>query len=141
MPGRDLSLLHDPDRAVEALTSWFQHLLPGGVLALTAFVPRADFDETMGWRVRRTGTAADGRTFVVHEAIRCDLDARLQVVFNRLETYGADGRLVDTLLRRSHLRWWPRDELSALLESLGFIDVRALGDDDGWVTTARRPLD
>lgn len=86
-----LGLIDDPERAADALASWFVHLRPGGLLALTAFFPRADFPEVMGGRVRRTGTTADGRTIVVHEATRCD------------------------------------------------VDVRSVGDDDGWVAIARRP--
>jgi hypothetical protein len=93
----------------------------------------------MAWRVRRTGTTAAGTTIVVHEALACDVDRQQQTIFNRIETYDTDGRLQDTLLRRLRLRWWTRTQLTELLESVGFVDVHSFGDDDGWVTVARRP--
>jgi SAM-dependent methyltransferase len=139
-PAGTFLLLHEDGAALTAVASWFEHLSPGGRLGLTAFVPVDDFDEAMHWRVRRTGTTTDGRTIVVQEAIACDVERRLQVDYNRIETYDIDGRLVETLMRRNHLRWRPQNELSALEESVGFVDVGHLGDENGWVTTATRPL-
>lgn len=138
-PAGTFLLLHQDETARAAVESWFAHLSPGGRLGLTAFIPVDDLDEEMHWRVRRTGTTPDGRTIVVHEAIACDVERRLQVDYNRIETYDADGRLLDTLLRRNQLRWWPQDELAELLGSVGFVDVEHLGGDAGWVTTATRP--
>jgi SAM-dependent methyltransferase len=138
-PAGTFSLVHDAARASAAVTSWFNHLEDGGLLALTAFVPAQDFNEQMAWRVRRTGTTTDGRTIVVHEATCCDLDDRVQILLNRLETFDAEGRLQNTTLRRMHLRWWPRDELAVLLSSAGFIEVDHVGSEEGWVTSARRP--
>ena len=66
----------------------------------------SNFDEELAWRLRRTGTHPDGTTYLVHEAIRCDREEQLQVTYNRMETFDADGRLVGNDLRRFHLRWW-----------------------------------
>jgi SAM-dependent methyltransferase len=138
-PAGTFTLIHDDELARAAVESWLAHLEPGGMLGLTAFVPLDEFDEQMHWRVRRTGTTADGRTIVVHEAIACDLERQVQVDLNRIETYDAEGRLLDTVLRRIHLRWRTQEQLAELLESVGFVDVAHLGAADGWVTTARRP--
>jgi SAM-dependent methyltransferase len=138
-PAGTFSLIHELAEARAAVASYLAHLVPGGVLALTAFVPVEDLGEQMTWRVRRTGTTADGTTIVVDEATCCDIATCTQTTFNRLGVYDEGGRLQETLLRRVHLRWWPRDDLEALLESAGFVDLRHVGGDDGWVTMARRP--
>lgn len=138
-PAGTFSLIDDRERAAEAVRSYLAHLVPGGVLALTAFVPVGDLDQQMAWRVRRTGTTPDETTIVVHEATTCDVDSRVQVTFNRIETYDSTGRLEQTMLRRVHLRWWPQDELAALLHSAGFVDLRHIGNAEGWVTVASKP--
>ena len=133
------TLIDDRDRAREALASYWHHLWPGGLLAITLVVPTVNFDEELGWRLRRTGTHADGTTYLVHEAIRCDRTDQLQVTYNRIETFAADGRLIGTDLRRFHLRWWSKEEFGGLLESVGFVDTEAIGGEDGWIAVGRRP--
>ena len=133
------TLIDDEERAQQALESYWHHLRPGGLLALTLVVPTVNFDEELGWRLRRTGTHPDGTTYLVHEAVRCDRDERLQVTYNRMETFDADGRLVGSDLRRFHLRWWRRDDFSELLRTIGYVDVRAMGGEDGWIAVGRRP--
>ncbi len=137
-PAGTFTLIDDPQRAREAVASWFEHLDPGGHLALTLGIPTEDFDEQMRWRVRRTGTTNDGTTIVVHEAVACDVEAQRQVIFNRIEAYDANGLLDQTWLRRIHLRWWTQAQLAELLASVGFVDIRSFGEPDGWVTVARR---
>ncbi len=132
------TLIDDRHRAGQALASYREHLQPGGVLAITLVVPRGNFGEELAWRMRRTGTHRDGTTYLVHEAVRCDQERRLQVTYNRMETYDADGHLVGSDLRRFHLLWWERDEFSELLRSVGFVDVRAVGGEDGWIAVGRR---
>jgi SAM-dependent methyltransferase len=138
-PAGTFSLIHDADRAHQALESYVAHLRPGGVLALTLFEPPPAADQPLTWRVRRTGTTADGVTVVVHEATHDAREERIQVVYNRLEAYDADGRQLGAWLRRHHLRWWPRAEIEGLLADLGFAEVRSVGGDHDWVTIATRP--
>ena len=138
-PAGTFTLVADAEQAVEALASYFTHLRPGGLLGLTLFVPDDPGANALQWRVRRTGTASDGTTFVVHEAICHDRADRLEVKYNRVEAYDIDGRLIDTWLRRYHGRWWPRPEFEAMLEHAGFVDVRSVGDDAAWVTLATKP--
>jgi SAM-dependent methyltransferase len=133
------TLIDDRDRAREALHSYWHHLDPGGLLAITLVVPTVNFDEELTWRMRRTGTNADGSTYLVHEAVRCDRDDQLQVTYNRMETFDANGRMIGSELRRFHLRWWGKDEFGALLRAVGFVDTDAIGGDAGWIATGRRP--
>jgi len=105
-PAGSFTLVDDPDRARAAVASYVEHLRPGGVLALSLFVPPHDDDQALGWRLRRTGTTPAGVTIVVHEAVRNDRDAQVQVAYDRVEAYDAGGRLTETWLRVHHLRWW-----------------------------------
>jgi len=138
-PAGTFMLLDDIERAHSALASYLRHLLPGGLLALTLSTPAPDRPDEMTWAVRRTGTDAKGRTIVVDEAVRADDERRLIVVLDRVEVYDPRGRLVNTELRRHHLRWWRRAEFDEVLRRVGFVDVRSIGGDDGWVATARAP--
>jgi Methyltransferase domain len=132
------SLIADEDRAVAALASYLDHLHDGGVLGLTLgdFVtpPEASFV----WRLRRTGTDADGVSYVVHEAVHNATDEPIATVYDRIETYDRAGTLIDTTLRRHRLRRWERAGFDALLADVGFVDVRSVGDDQGWVVLAHR---
>ena len=138
-PAGTFTLLDDGDRPRVALASYLAHLEPGGRLGLTLARLAPTGDESLRWRIRRTGTLPDGTTVVVHEALHLGAGSRVQEVYNRLETYGPDGALRDTWLRRMRLRSWEREEAEELVRSVGFVDVRSLGGDDGWVTLARRP--
>jgi SAM-dependent methyltransferase len=138
-PAGTFTLIDDAERARAALRSYLDHLLPGGRLGLTLARLAPTGDDSLRWRIRRTGTLADGTTVVVHEALHLGAGSDVQEVYNRLETYDPDGRLTATLLRRIRLRSWRREEIEEALASAGFVDLRSLGDDDGWVTFAGRP--
>jgi SAM-dependent methyltransferase len=132
------TLVGDQAHAEAALASFREHLQPGGLLAISLFVPGREVESPLTWRIRRTGTTPDGTTIVVHEATRGDRDQRLLVAYDRVESYDRDGLLGATYLRKHHFRWWPQDEFEELLGSFGFTDVRSIGDDHAWVAVARR---
>src|SRR5690606_8932754 len=100
------ALIHDVDRAADAVRTWRHLVRPGGrlVLALTGVTPA---DDRWLWRVRRSATrASDGTTFVVHQATCADRDGERTHTLDRHEVWAADGTLVTTQLRRHCLRWW-----------------------------------
>jgi len=136
-PAGSFMLIDDADDARRALTVWLTHLAPGGRLFVGGSVPRADFDAQWEWRIRRSATRpSDGVTFMVHEALTCDLDAQLQHVVNRHEVWSADGRLVTTFIRRMRLRWWTGTQMESLLRECGASGVKLIGSDDEFVTIA-----
>jgi SAM-dependent methyltransferase len=136
-PAGSFMLIVDVDHARRAVSRWLAHLAPDGHLYISGGVPRDDFEEAGGWRVRRSGTrVSDGVTFMVHEAIHCDVDAQLQHILNRHEVWDPEGRLVTTFMRRMCLRWWTGDQLASLLRECGASQVRLLGTDDEYIAIA-----
>lgn len=139
-PAGSFSLIDDDTRARQTLTTWMRHLAPGGNLLVTMGIPRADFDAAWEWKVRRSATrASDGVTFMVHEAMRCDVPAQLVHSLHRHDVWDADGKLVTAFMRRHRLRWWTRNQLEELLLESGAARVRFLGDDDEFVAIAEAP--
>ena len=107
-PAGSFSLIARRRQAREPLSTWMRHLAPGGRLLIVMGIPRADFGAEWEWKVRRSATrvAATASTFMVHEALRCDVDAQIEHVLHRHEVWDADGQLVTTFMRRHRLRWW-----------------------------------
>lgn len=123
VPSSTFRLLDDSAAAQGALQRWRAHLVPGGCLLVSHAVSVQDLAADREWRLRRTGTGAKGRTFVVHEAITCDHAARVQVCYHRHEVYDRAGRLVDSFLRKQRVRWYEHDGLVEMLRDAGFVHV------------------
>jgi SAM-dependent methyltransferase len=139
-PAGSFSLIEDDEQARQALTTWLRHLAPGGKLLVEMGIPRSDFDAQWEWKVRRSATRADdGVTFMVHEALRCDVTAQLTHNLHRHEVWDAHGELVTTFIRRHRLRWWTRNQLEELLLESGAARVRYMGSDDEFVAIADAP--
>jgi SAM-dependent methyltransferase len=133
------ALVDDAKLAERSLVSFYEHLAPGGLLAMTLGSPTHDPATWLTWRLRRTGTDADGTTYVVHECNVGPADDQVEVVYNRHEIYDATGRQVDAFVRKHRLRWWTQDQFGVLLRRAGFGDVQAVGDESGWVSLSRKP--
>jgi SAM-dependent methyltransferase len=139
-PAGSFSLISDAGAAREALTTWMRHLAPSGRLLVSMGIPREDFGANWEWHVRRSATrAADGVTFMVHEALRCDLDTQVEHTLHRHEHWDAHGRLITTFMRRHRLRWWTSEQMEALLMQSGAKEVRRLGSDDQFIAVATAP--
>jgi SAM-dependent methyltransferase len=139
-PSGSFSLITDDDEAKRALNTWMRHLAPGGRLLIAMGVPRDDFDANWEWHVRRSATReSDGVTFMVHEAIRCDVDAQVTHTLHRHELWDADGRLITTFMRRHRLRWWTGEQMERLLLDSGGAKVRRFGTDDEFIAVAIAP--
>jgi hypothetical protein len=139
-PAGSIMLIHREDDARRAVRAWIAHLVPGGQLLVGGGVPWNDFEAEWQWRIRRSATRErDGVTFMVHEAVYCDLEAQLQHVVNRHEVWDAGGHLVTTLLRRMCLRWRTANQMLALLEECGAARVRKIGSDDEYVAIGYAP--
>ncbi len=139
-PAGSFTLITDVERAAAALRSYHDHLEPGGQLAITMFAPGPDDTTGFMWRLRRTGTdERTGITYVVDEATGEDRTPQTLLTYNRAEVYDHDGRLLRTEMRKLRTRWWGREELAEALVGAGFEEPSEVGDEDGWITIARRP--
>ena len=139
-PAGSFSLIADDDEARRALTAWLRHLAPGGTLLVAMGIPRSDFAANWEWKVRRSATrASDAVTFIVHEAMRCDVQAQAVHTLHRHEQWDAHGTLITTFMRRHRLRWWTPNQLQELLLESGASAVRCLGTDDEFMAIGDAP--
>jgi SAM-dependent methyltransferase len=137
-PAGSFSLIADDDEARRALSTWLRHLAPGGKLLVVMSIPRADFGAQWEWKVRRSATRADdGVTFMVHEAMRCDVRAQAVHALHRHELWDAHGELITMFMRRHRLRWWTRNQLEELLLESGAASAHTAGSDDEFMAIGR----
>ena len=130
-------MIADDDEARRALSTWLRHLAPGATLLVVMGIPRRDFGAQWEWKVRRSATrAVDGVTFMVHEAMRCDVRAQAVHTLHRHELWDAHGELITTFMRRHRLRWWTRNQLEELLLESGAATARTAGTDDEFTAIA-----
>jgi SAM-dependent methyltransferase len=137
-PAASFTLFHERDVARDALRSYRAHVLPEGEVHLALHVPWSDMDANHEWRVRRTATRpTDGVTVMVHEAVACRRAEQVIDSLTRYEWWDADGRLVDTRMRRHRLRWWYPDEFVRELTDAGFEQTRIDGNAEAFVAVGR----
>jgi SAM-dependent methyltransferase len=138
-PAGSFALLDDEDDARAALVAWRAHLAPRGQLALSMSGAPKDDRAVWEWRVRRSATrASDGLTFMVHQAVRTDLRARVHHTLDRHEVWNPDGTLQTTYLRRHRIRWWTPDQLADALRDCGYTDIDIIGPEREYLAVARR---
>jgi SAM-dependent methyltransferase len=138
VPLATIQLLEKREQALEALRRFRAHLVPGGELVVTLFVPWKEMDADGEWRVRRTAVV-DGETFVLSEAIRSDRGDQSQTWWLRYDVV-RDVEVRRSELHTMHVRWYHRAEFELMLEACGFPEHTALGDFDDAPATAGADL-
>jgi SAM-dependent methyltransferase len=139
-PAGSFALIDDEDDARIALLAWRRHLRPGGRLILSMGAPDPEASSDWEWRVRRSATrAADGVTFMVHQAVSLEAGSNLAHSLDRHEVWDPDGTLRTTFLRRHRLRYRTRIEMVEALRGCGYEDVTTSGSDAAFLALARRP--
>jgi SAM-dependent methyltransferase len=147
VPSSSFCLVVDPDAAAAAIGRFFDHLAPGGTLALPVYTYDRPADET--WT--REATLADGR--VVRRIAHAWTDPVAQLEHTD-ETYElmSDGVVIERQHQRRSpaTRGWSASAIRTLLEAAGFIDIRlvhefsdvhARDDSEFFTALARRPDD
>ncbi|WP_445399003.1 class I SAM-dependent methyltransferase [Zobellella sp. An-6] len=124
VPAGSFQLL-DFEQARITLQRFYQHLHPGGVLLLDLDAMGELIQDVSGLRSWPAGE--DELLTLTASPPELDYLAQQSRTLLRYEHWVA-GRLVLSELERFSLRWWGIQELSLLLEQLGFVDVRVYGD-------------
>lgn len=129
VPSSSFQYLTDLEDAHHALKQFFAHLQPGGVLAMSLRV----FEPALGdeeWDIDSEAIRpSDGA--VVRRWFRCSYDVpnRLQNTEDRYEII-RDGEVVtsQTFVSSPALTWYAPSEVTMMLTTAGFVDVRACVD-------------
>lgn len=125
------SFLHLTKRedAASALARFLQHLLPGGLLAMSMRIMDASEPE-IDWELEAEAEHPENGS-VIRRWFRCryEPDRRLQHTEDRYELV-RDGQVVhsETYVASPFLTWRPLGEALAMLCENGFVDVRADSD-------------
>ena len=125
------------DDQLAALQRAYEHLKPGGELALNVFHPSLEFMAANAgvhagvWRARSTHRL-DGGGFVVYsDMTRYDTVRQRLSSLIRTEEFGVDGALVRTHMMDLELAYLYQSDVTRLLEHAGFDLVRLSGDFKG----------
>jgi SAM-dependent methyltransferase len=146
-PSSTFRLFVDPADADSALQGMYEHLCPGGRIALALSVPQSD-DRCDEWRIRCEVERNDvGVTLRLWE--RVSIDPETQTQTNELRNHGvADGEIIAGEEHVTLLRWWTPDQFTALLLGAGFervVTLDGFGDQPAtsaspaYVAVARTP--
>ena len=145
--GGSFQLLWQRQDALQALRHCFGHLEPGGRLFVETFIPseawNLELDQRLGEEnigevsVWGPATLPSGET--VTTQVWMDSIDRFEQVKTDKRRYGLrrDRELVNTELHTLRLRWYFTHELTMMLESVGFDDIRIYGDYTDSPATAR----
>ena len=131
IPGATFQLLDDRDDATAALARAKAHLKPGGLLVLSLFTPWYEIThESLDgvWRLEKDEMLEDGRRALCHASNELDRCEQLMAVQHRFEILDGAGKVTDSEIKRSRLRWYGKHEITLLLKAAGFAAVETLGD-------------
>ena len=146
IPAGSFGLIIGAAPAREALRRLHAALLPGGKLVLEIDRPAFDTSTSWPWGGRWL-KRPDGALIVLSWLGQYAASERTSYSLHRYELV-IDGRVVETEMAEFNLRAYEPQEFQALLESAGFVEVKALKtfeqrapdeDDEGMVFECRRP--
>ena len=130
IPAFTLQILPNPSLA---LANIHRHLVPGGGLYLSTFIPHAELSDDPPadtWYLDHESTFPGDRTASIHTRHRVQPIIRFLVRQHHYEIRRSDGSLEDSHESTQHLRWYHPDELCELLAGHGFHVDRRLADLD-----------
>jgi SAM-dependent methyltransferase len=127
VPSSSFQLLTDAAPARAAMHGFYDHLLPGGALAMPFMVLwRAGEPLEQAWEAPQERIRAeDGAVVRRWSRSWYDPDAQLEHTENRYEIV-RDGVVIatETQVRSPATRWYTHDEVRALYGEAGFVDVQ-----------------
>lgn len=126
-PSSTFQLITDDAAARAAMRHFYDHLLPGGALAMPFMVLWRGGDPTAtDWSAPRERIRPEDGAVVRHwSRAWYDPAARLEHTEDRYEVVRDGAVLATETIRRSPAtRWYTHDEVRALYRAAGFVDVR-----------------
>jgi len=136
VPSLSFQLLMDDAKADAAMRRFYEHLVPGGILALSLrsrFWSRRNVPQPMqwsDWAVQAEAERGDGVTIRRWSRERYDFDRRLLYEDNRYEAI-RDGAIVATEFHgySPAVCWYSQEEGLGFFERAGFTDLRITAED------------
>jgi SAM-dependent methyltransferase len=127
IPYGSFMLVSDQEESKEAIRRFFNHLLPGGNLMISLFIPtehdiHVDAPKGDEWRLRREGTLPNGNQVRVWEKPAFDTKDQIEDAQYRYEIL-SDGKILETEFERLKLRWYTQPQFTKLLKQTGFASV------------------
>lgn len=129
VPSASFMLISEYNQAVEALKRFYEHILPGGQLLISLFVPwheRIDREGILSLRAEGIPFSLD-TSVTWYESLTYDPINQLRKALYRFEYY-TDNVLTKTEQTGVTWRWYGVHEFEALLKQVGFKDVALYGD-------------
>lgn len=131
VPSSTFQLLVVPEDAQEALHRFRRHLVPGGALAMSFYLPKAATGKgdtaVEDWEIFQEAVRPEDGAIVRRWArIEYDLREKLEHTEDRYEVL-VNGEVIDTEYHHwsPATRWYTLAEALGLFEQAGFVDVQA----------------
>ena len=141
VPSSTFQLITDPEQARVAMRRCFDHLLPGGALAMSIMVLWREGDPLeSGWAPRGEQVRPeDGAVVRRWSRARYEPDAQLEHTEDRYEVV-RDGEViaVEEHRRSPATRWYTHAQVRDLYAEAGFVDVQLFRE---WSTEPGSPAD
>lgn len=145
LPDRAISLLYEKTIGLQTLRRLYDHLLPGGKLALDIQTPNYQTFVTGQWQGDWT-TLPDGSIIVDHLLFQQDETEPILRALSKHELF-VNGKLQETELNIYVERFYTEEEFAQMLKAAGFVDIEATQaftgeapeEDDNIAFVCRRP--
>ena len=125
LPTGSFLLMDDRVESLRALERFYACLKPGGRLILDVFL-QTEFD--LGRVATKTWQTEDGHIITMEsKLVSVDFYQQKAVTYLKYEKW-QEGRLLATELQRFALRWYGIEEFRAILEKIGFREIKIHAD-------------
>jgi len=114
--------------ALTALQKTYEHLMPGGQVLISIFIPWNDPTGTweQTWRAKKTAQE-NKKDIILSESVSFDKFEQIETKFLKYEIF-EDKKLLESYLTQIAFRCYSRFELTMMLEKSGFKNIEVYGD-------------
>lgn len=122
IPGFSLQMANGRKGLLETLRRCWEHLLPGGRLAVSIFFPWEEMedDHAEEWQLRKKVTRPDGSHLDCHQSVTMNLEEQSLLLKSRYRLIDGSRQLQKEEICDIHMLWFYPHEFHLLLEETGF---------------------